>query len=279
MIGMPEGGGGEGQSTHLPAASIFTPVYDWFCATFPAVAHWFGFDNHDRHLGQTWFEGLCFSIVACAILILLAFLGTRRLSRVPRGIQALLEIVVTGFRGMVGSMAGPLADRYVPFIGSTFLFIFVMNLLGILPAGRSPTMALSITFAMGLTAFVVVQFYCFRDAGPVSVLKHLAGPVWWMAPLIFCAELLSELVRPVSLSMRLFGNIYGEDNVIEAFMHLGGWIPLQLPILLLALLTSFLQAYIFTMLCTYYISSKVVHEEGHGEHGDEHGHEQHGHGH
>lgn len=274
----------EGGEHHGPPASLFTPLYNWLMKNQPEFCKTMGFDAQELHRGQMWFEGLCFSIIACATLILLAWIGTRRLEKVPRGLQNLLEVAVQGFRGMVSGMIPHGYDKYVPFIGGTFLFIFVMNLLGVFPAGRSPTMTLSVTFGMGLTAFLIVQFYSFRDAGPVAVLKHLMGPVWWMAPLIFAAEVISELVRPVSLSMRLFGNIYGEDNVIEAFMSLGGWFPMQAPILMLALLTSFLQAYIFTMLCTYYIASKVVHEdhgEGHG-HGEEHGkgHEPaHAHGH
>ena len=251
--------------------SLFTGL--WKAVKDTAFGKWMDFDEPTKHLGQVWFEGLCFSILVCAILIILAFIGTRNLKRVPKGVQNLLEMAVSGFRGMVRSMAGPEGDRYVPFIGTAFLLIFLMNLMGVFPLGRSGTMALSITAGFGVTAFLFTLFFIFRDAGAGTVLKHLAGPVWWLAPLIFVAEVLSLFIRPVSLSMRLYGNIYGEDNVIEAFMHLGGWFPLHFPILGLALLTSFLQAYIFTMLCTYYISSMTVHEEGHGEgHGAEKGH-------
>lgn len=255
---------------HGPPASLFTPVYLWFLKNFHGAAEWMGFTTEQNHLGQIWFEALGYAIVSCLVLILLAHFGTRNLQKIPKGLQNLLEMAVGALRKMVDDMVGPTGSRYVPFIGTSFLFIFVMNLMGILPAGRSPTMSLSITAGLGITAIVLVQYYTIRDAGIGNVLKHLAGPVWWLAPLIFFAELISEFVRPVSLSMRLYANIYGEDNIIEAIMHLGGWFPVQFPILLLALLTSFLQAYVFTMLCTYYIASKVAHEE-HEEHG---GHEE-----
>jgi F-type H+-transporting ATPase subunit a len=259
--------------------SIFTPL--WHKVKDTGFGKWMGFDTVKDNLGQIWFEGLCFAALVCVILVLLAFLSTRSLKRVPRGLQTLFEMAVSGIRNMVRSMAGPEGDRYVPFIGTAFLMIFVMNLMGIFPLGRSATMALSITAGMGVTAFIMTVIYVIRDAGFGAVMKHLAGPVWWLAPLIFVAELLSMFIRPVSLSMRLYGNIYGEDNVIEAFIGLGEkyYIPFQFPILGLALLTAFLQAYIFTMLCTYYIASMTVHEEGHGEEhgkGDDHGH---GHGH
>jgi F-type H+-transporting ATPase subunit a len=258
----------EGGAHPLPP-SIFTPI--WRMVKDTGFGRWMRFDVTDKNLGQIWFEGLCFSLVVAALLILLAWVGTRRLKRIPGGLQTLFEMAVSGIRNMVRSMTGPQGDRYVPFIGTAFLMIFLMNLMGIFPLGRSGTMALSITAGMGVTAFVFTLIFVIRDAGFKTVMKHLAGPVWWLAPLIFVAELLSMFIRPVSLSMRLFGNIYGEDNVIEAFIGLGEkyYIPFQFPILGLALLTSFLQAYIFTMLCTYYIASMTVHEEGHDEgHGD-----------
>lgn len=261
----------EGGAHPLPP-SVFTPL--WKIVKDTGFGRAMGFDVMDRNHGQIWFEGLCFAIVVSAILILIAFLATRNLRRIPTGIQNLFEMAVSGIRGMVRGMAGPEGDRYVPFIGTAFLMIFLMNLMGVFPLGRSATMALSITAGMGITAFFFTLFFVFRDAGPKNVMKHLAGPVWWLAPLIFVAELLSLFIRPVSLSMRLFGNIYGEDNVIEAFLGLVPGVPLHFPILGLALLTAFLQAYIFTMLCTYYISSMTVHEEGHDE-----GHGEPGHGH
>jgi F-type H+-transporting ATPase subunit a len=264
-LAVQEGGG------HALPPSIFTPL--WKIVKETGVGKTLGFATTDKNLGQIWFEGLCFAVVVSAILILLAFLATRRLNRVPRGIQNLLELAVSGIRGMVRGMAGPQGDRYVPFIGTAFLLIFLMNLMGVFPLGRSATMALSITAGMGVTAFLMTVFYMIRDAGFGGVARHLAGPVWWLAPLIFVAELISMFIRPVSLSMRLYGNIYGEDNVVEAFLGLIPGVPLHFPILGLALLTAFLQAYIFTMLCTYYIASMVVHEEGHGEeHGERHGH-------
>jgi F-type H+-transporting ATPase subunit a len=259
----------EGGAHPLPP-SIFTWL--WVAVKDTGFGKAVGFDKTQGNLGQIWFEGLCFAIVVSAILVLLALLTTRRLQRVPRGIQNLLEVAVSGVRGMVRGMAGPEGDRYVPFIGTAFLMIFLMNLMGVLPLGRSATMALSITAGMGVTAFLMTVFFMIRDAGLGGVAKHLAGPVWWLAPLIFVAELLSMFIRPVSLSMRLYGNIYGEDNVIEAFLGLIPGVPLHFPILGLALLTAFLQAYIFTMLCTYYIASMTVHEEGHGEHA--HGHDE-----
>jgi F-type H+-transporting ATPase subunit a len=198
-------------------------------------------------------------------------MATKQYNRVPRGIQNVFEWVVGLLRGMVhGFIPGAQGDRYLPYLGSLFLFIFTMNMLGVIPGFRSPTMTLSTTAAMGVTTIVMVQAYAIRDTGLGSYLKHFtAGTAFPLMLLMIPVEIIGELAKPMSLSLRLFGNIFGEDNVIEQLMSLGGWIPVQIPMLLLALFTSFLQAFIFTTLSTIYIASKVVHE---GDHGEEHGH-------
>jgi len=253
---------------HEPPRSIFTWVWEGFTHRFPEFSKDMGFTESHNNLGQFWFEAICFSIVACATLIILSWLATRKYERVPRGIQNVMEWAVQALRNLVNGVIPHGGDKYVPFLGTLFLFIFSMNMLGVIPAFRSPTMTISTTAAMGLSAFVLVQFYSIRDAGLKNYIKHLMGPVLLLAPLMVPVELISEMVKPVSLSLRLYGNIFGEDNIIEQLMTLGGVIPVQLPMLALALFTSFLQAYIFTMLCTIYIASKVVHEEEHGHEED-----------
>src|SRR4029077_478335 len=101
---------------------------------------------------------------------------------------------------------------------------------------------------------------------------HFMGDVLWLAPLMIVVEVIGELAKPLSLSLRLYGNIFGEDKVGEELMNLGRWVPVQAPMLLLAIFTSFLQAFIFTTLSTIYIASKVVHEGGHDDHGHDEAH-------
>lgn len=237
----------------------------------------------DPKLGMFWFDAICFSILAAGVLITGAFLATRSWNKVPRGIQNVFEWAVQLLRGLVhGFIPGPQGDKYVPYLGTVFLTIFTMNLMGVLPGGRSPTMTLSTTAALAITTFVMVQGFAIRAVGVLSYAKHFMGEVLWLAPLMVVVEVVGELARPLSLSLRLYGNIFGEDNVIEQLMHLGlgAYVPIQFPMLLFAIFTSFLQAFIFTTLSTIYIASKVVHEGGHG-HGEEaHGHsaEAHAHG-
>ena len=274
------GGGHEGGGHHAPH-SIFTKL--WESVSHTSLGHWYGFDHPE--LGQFWFDAIGFSLIGAVLLLVLASTATKQYNRVPRGIQNVFEWAVGFLRGLVqGFIPGPQADRYLPYLGSLFLFIFTLNMLGVIPAFRSPTMTLSTTAALGLTTIIMVQGYAIRDTGFWPYLKHYtAGTAFPLMLLMIPVEIIGELAKPMSLSLRLFGNIFGEDNVIEQLMTLGGWIPVQIPMLLLALFTSFLQAFIFTTLSTIYIASKVVHEGGHDEehghgHGDEHHDDKHAHG-
>jgi F-type H+-transporting ATPase subunit a len=262
-----EHGEGHGGGHHEEAPhSIFTKV--WESVKDTGLGKLYNFDNPE--LGQFWFDAIGFSIIAAVLLVVCSSMATKTYNKVPRGIQNLFEWIVGLLRGLVhGFIPGKQGDRYVPYLGSLFLFIFTMNMLGIIPAFRSPTMTLSTTAALGITTFVMVQQYAIRGVGFLNYLKHFMGEVLWLAPLMLVVEIIGELARPLSLSLRLFGNIFGEDKVSEELMKLGGWVPVQAPMMLLAIFTSFLQAFIFTTLSTIYIASKVVHEGGHG---DEHGH-------
>ncbi len=264
MIGILASGAEEVAKAKGPR-TILTPL--WERAKEHHFGQWMGFADPER--GQFWFDAIGFSLLAAIVLMLSSFVATRSYARVPRGLQNLLEWVVgllrDFVRGMIGEKEG---DKYLPYLGTTFLFIFLMNLLGILPAFRSPTMTLATTAALGITTFIVVQLYAIRATGIVQYVKHFMGPVAWLAPLMLALEVVSELARPVSLSLRLYGNIFGEDNVIETLMHMGHGIPVQLPIVFLAVLTSFIQAFVFTCLASIYIGTKVVHDEpaSHGHH-------------
>jgi F-type H+-transporting ATPase subunit a len=264
--------GHEGGGHHAPH-SLFTGIWESVKGT--SIGKFYRFD--DPELGQFWFDAIGFSLMGAILLIALASMATKKYSRVPRGLQNVFEWVVGLLRGMVqGFIPGPQADRYLPYLGSLFLFIFTMNMMGVIPGFRSPTMTLSTTAAMGLTTIIMVQGYAIRDTGLFPYMKHFtAGTAFPLMLLMIPVEIIGELAKPMSLSLRLYGNIFGEDNVIEQLMTLGGWVPVHIPMLLLALFTSFLQAFIFTTLSTIYIASKVVHEGGHG---DEHHEEKPAHG-
>ena len=223
------------------------------------------------------YEVIVFSLLIAFLLGLVARLATRHPQMVPSGLQNLVEMVVekaTEFiNGILGAKHTP---RFVPFLGTLFVYIWAMNLFGLIPFMDSPTSNLNVTVALALGVFVYVQYVGLRSLGVVGYLDHLAGnprtPVGWLlVPLMLPIHIMGELAKPISLSCRLFGNIFGEDMLLVAFATLGVMVlsfthlpiglPLQLPFLLLALLTSTLQALVFTVLSTIYFLLMLPHDD------------------
>jgi len=143
------------------------------------------------------------------------------------------------------------------------LFILLSNLLGLIPGFHSPTNNLNTTVACALVVFFSTHIIGMREQGPLRYLKHFTGPIWWLAPVMVPVEVIGHLARPISLSVRLFGNIFGEDAVLLILLSL---VPLliPLPIMVLAVFTSVVQTFIFVMLSTLYITGAqgTDHREG-----------------
>ncbi len=214
---------------------------------------------------------LAWALLLALGLIIAVLIGSRRLSVRPGPFQVLLEMAYGALQSTVQGVMGPRGEQFLPFIGSIFVTVFLMNLMGVVPGFMSPTANLSITAALAIVIFVTVQFYGFKERG-LGYLKHfLEGlppqPAFWiMAPLIFAIHVIGELVRPVSLALRLFGNISGEETVVLTLVTLVAasrylfWIPVQLPNLALGLLTAFVQALVMSLLAAVYLSGVVHHE-------------------
>jgi F-type H+-transporting ATPase subunit a len=160
------------------------------------------------------------------------------------------------FTNMLGSKEQ--AKRYFPLLGAAFFFILFANFLGIIPGFLPPTGNFNVPVACAIVIFVMYNFYGFREHG-LSYLKHFAGPVVFLAPLMFIIEVISHFVRPVSLSLRLFMNITGDHLILGVFTNLVHYV---IPAIFLGLgiFVSFLQAFIFTVLSAIYISLATAHE-------------------
>ncbi len=167
-----------------------------------------------------------------------------------------LDFLLDLFTNMMGSREK--VKKYFPLLGTSFMFILFANLLGMIPGFLAPTGNLNTTLACALVVFVVYNFYGFKEHG-IGYLKHFAGPVIYLAPLIFVIELVSHLVRPMSLSLRLFGNMTGDHMVVGIFTNLTHFL---IPALFIGLgvFISFLQAFVFTILSAIYISLATAHE-------------------
>ena len=242
---------------------------------------WGAFLHHD--------EAIVYSLLVALLLCIVFVTAAARSEKVPGGFTNVIEYLVETLHDFVCDILGPkYGPRFVPFLGSLFLYIWCMNLFGIIPFMKSPTSSLNVTLALALTVVLYVHFTAIKELGFIGWLDHLAGSPrsvvdWCLVPLMFPIHVIGELAKPVSLSCRLFGNIFGEDMLLVGFAslgvtalaatHLPFGIPLHFPFLFLALMTSTIQALVFTMLSTIYFLLMLPHDHGHGhEEGAHHAH-------
>src|SRR5205085_6685113 len=140
---------------------------------------------------------------------------------------------------MVTGLIGPEGPRYLPVVGTLFIYILILNLSGIIPLWKSPTANLNVTFSLALVTLIYVQYHGIRANGFFGYVKHFMGEPIWMAPLNFPLHVIGEFARLISLSFRLFGNMFGEDTVIAILIMIGApaLIPIHFPMILLAIFT------------------------------------------
>lgn len=175
------------------------------------------------------------------------------------------ELFVGFIRSLGEGVLGDRASRYTSLFGTFFLFILVCNLMGLLPGFSPATSNFQTTLALGFASFVAFNYIGIRDQGLLKYLAHFAGPIWWLAVLMFPLELVGTLVRPFSLGLRLFGNMTGDHLVLEIFT---GLTKVGIPVIFyfFGTLVSVLQAFVFTLLTIIYVSLSVGHGDHHGDH-------------
>jgi F-type H+-transporting ATPase subunit a len=226
----------------------------------PSFIDFLGVDTHHQYFGFTLHEWLpiIMSLMVGTLLVVFSLWATRRMERIPRGSQAFLELVVEGLYNLLSSALKQQTARYLPFLGTLFIYILLMNLWGLIPLMHSPTNRINTTLALALIVFVYYNYEGIRLKG-LKYFKHFFEPVW-LSPIMFPLHLIGECVRPVSLSVRLFGNLTGEDLTLALLIFLTPFIlgmipvPIHLLMVLMALLFSTIQATIFTLLSTIYLS-------------------------
>jgi len=243
------------------------------------VVHWM---HENQYLVFAWLAG--------ALFLVLVKVGMKRDAKVPGHLQNGIEWIVESMENVAGGMLGKHLPKYFPFIMSIFFYILMMNLIGIVPGFKSSTSTIDVTLALALVTFLYVQVSGIINLGPLGYLDHLAGSPrdvigFAMLPVMIPVHVLGELVKPVSLSCRLFGNIFGEDTLIVVFVGVAAFclkaslLALAVPpmagitalFMLLQMLTAIVQALIFSLLTTVYLYMMIPHES--------HGHEEAGHAH
>ena len=210
---------------------------------------------------DTDFLFLTHMVLSALIAMLLAKVAMSNLQLVPKGTQNLMEAYINGVLEMGTDVMGKAhARKYVALVATIGLFVGIANLIGIVPGFEAPSANLNMTLTLALAVFVYYNYVGIKAHGVIKYFKHFAGPVWWLAWLMFPVEIVSHVSRIISLSFRLFGNIKGDDMFLAVILMLVPWV---LPLIPFSLLTfgAFLQAFIFMMLTFVYIAGAVVVEE------------------
>ncbi len=241
---------------HEEHGSWLKPVADLFPES------WHGFV--DLYVVTTW--------LIILILVLLALAGTRRRRRVPSGLQNAWEMYVLFVRNFCRDQIGPGAEKYAPVLGTLFVYILFMNLFGLIPGFITPTTSINVTAALALCVFLAVQYFGFAERG-LGYLMHFVGEPWWLFPINIPVHIIGEIAKPLSLAVRLFGNMFGEETAIFRMAALGAAIlpfiyvpvPVQFINILLHLIIGPIQAFIFFILSAAYIEIATS-SHGHEEH-------------
>jgi len=247
---------------------IWDKVLGWF-GTTPEAA----FGPYTAENAIPWYTVMFF--IACILSVVIIWILKGKLSESePGGGQQTLEISVLALRNMIEDIIGPHGLKYFPVVMTFGVLILVSNLMGLFPLFMSPTAATSVTFALGLSSFLYYNYIGISENGLFRHLKHFAGPIWWIAPLIFPIELISNLIRPFSLGIRLFGNLFADEKVLETVAHLAPpltWWLVPLPLMGLSVFVALVQTFVFILLSQLYLS-EVSHapHDSHAAHGEEH---------
>src|SRR5437588_3813833 len=187
-------------------------------------------------------------VVACLLSLVVIWMLKGRLSEDDPGAgQQTLEVGVLAVRSMLEDIVGPHGLQYFPVVMTFGVLILISNLMGMFPLFMSPTSATSVTFALGLSSFIYYNYIGIRENGLFGHLKHFAGPIWWIGWLIFPIELISNLIRPFSLGIRLFGNMFADEKVMDTLAQLAPPYTWLAPVLLmpLSVFVAFIQTFVF----------------------------------
>ena len=237
----------------------FTKIFnDYLAGAGNAVLGIFGL--HAENAARPWANFITMQILVAAIIVVVFALLRPRLSvDKPGKFQHTFELLYNFLHGESEDQVGHDGPRYLAYFGTIFIFVLFGNLIGIIPGFESPTMVPSVPAGCAMATFVYYNVVGMQAQGIGRYVAHFAGPMPLLAPLMFPIEIVSHLARPLSLTIRLFANMYAGEQVTQVFL---GLTYLLIPALFMGLhvFVSFLQAYIFVLLTMMYVSGAVVHD-------------------
>jgi F-type H+-transporting ATPase subunit a len=197
-------------------------------------------------------------VAAALIAFFIAVRATLSVEK-PGPVQHIAELIHEAIGDQAEQVIGHGYQRFQAYVTCIFLFVLCNNLVGLIPGIEAPTTSIMVTLGLAVPTFLYYNYYGVKEQGVVGYIKHFAGPVWWMAWLIFPIEVVSHLARVMSLSVRLYANMFAGDLVTLVFFSL---VPVGIPVIFLGLhlFVSLIQAFVFTLLTMIYLSLAVAHE-------------------
>lgn len=217
---------------------------------------------HSFHAGIAFLLLVLFALRANKQLAAARAAGTELVPDETLTARNMAELFVGFIRGLSDGVLGDKGRPYVGLFGTFFIFILVCNFMGLVPGFSPSTSNFQTTLALGFASFIAFNYIGIKDQGLLKYLGHFAGPIWWLAVLLFPLEIVGAIVRPFSLGLRLFGNMTGDHLVLEIFTDLT---KVGIPVLFyfFGTLVSILQAFVFTLLSIIYVSLSVGHDDHH----------------
>jgi F-type H+-transporting ATPase subunit a len=199
-----------------------------------------------------------YSWLVMLILIVGGALAAKGVSLIPGKGQNFFEVIINGIEDFMVDVAGEESRWLFPLVATVFIYIFVSNLIGLIPTCFPPTASINTTLSCALVVVIFTHIIGVKYHG-VGYIKHFLGPVWWMIPIIFPIEVIGHLARILSLTFRLFGNMMGHELVLAILFMLAGAFFAPLPIMALGIFVALVQAFVFFLLSIMYFSGAMEH--------------------
>lgn len=254
-----------GEPVHQFELHYTKPLWDKFFGLFHTNAEAV-FGAYTPENAIPWYTVMF--VIACVLTVIVILLLRKKLSLdAPHGGQQTLEVAVLSIRGLIADVIGEHGLKYFPVVATFAILILISNLMGFFPMFMAPTAATSVTFALGIASFIYYNFIGVKENGLLGHLRHLAGPVLAISFLIFPIEVIGNLIRPMSLGLRLFGNMFADEQVVSNIANIAPpWTGFATLLLMpLGMFVAFVQTFVFMLLSMVYIS-EVSHPPHHGEH-------------
>ena len=209
------------------------------------------------HISGECVDAILYTWLIILCLLVLSVLATKSVKTIPGGLQNFMEAIIGGIENMIVETMGEEGRPFFPLIATLAIFVLVSNLSGLIPGFYPPTANINTTAACAVVVFITTHIVGIKQHG-FGYVKHFMGPIIWLAPVIFFIEVIGHLSRPVSLTLRLFGNMNGHELVLMIFFGLAPFL-VPLPMIIMGVLVSFIQAFVFMLLAMIYIQGSLEH--------------------